>query len=73
MGAWAALFFYEYFISLSGEVKYLASRPTTSGLVLFLVNRYTTLITRVARLIQFVDWSGVSEPVADKVSIKSHR
>ena len=58
-------------MSLPEEVQYLAGRPLSGGVVLFLVNRYTTLVNRVARLIQFVNWSGFSEVEADKVSIES--
>ena len=58
-------------MNLPEEVQYLSGRPLSGGVVLFLVNRYTTLVNRVARLIQFVNWSGFSEVEADKVSIES--
>ena len=62
---------YEYCITMSEEVKFLAGRPMTAGIAVFLVNRYATLLNRLARLVQFVNWSDYSEAEADQVSIES--
>lgn len=61
-----ALAFYEYFTTLSEEVRCIWKRKFSLGSVLFFVNRYVLLLNRLARLVQLVVWTG-TEAMADTV------
>ena len=63
-----ALFFYEYFLILPDEVRYVWKMKKSIASYLFLVNRYVVLCIRGFRLVQMVSWEGRNELIADQVS-----
>ena len=51
------IFIYEYFITLSTEVKYFWGRKLTGATALFFLNRYVPLILNVLGMISFATMS----------------
>ena len=62
------LILYEYCLTFSEEVECIWRRPVSGGTVIFLLNRYVTLLYRTLRIIQLVQWTNVTEDEANKVS-----
>ncbi|KAI0090073.1 hypothetical protein BDY19DRAFT_905139 [Irpex rosettiformis] len=62
-----ALFFYEYFLILPDEVKYIWKLKKSIASYLFIVNRYVVLCVRGFRLVQMVSWEGRNEVTADEI------
>lgn len=58
----SAILFYDYFLTLPQEVQCIWGRKLSAPTVLFYVNRYGTLISRVFLIGQAITWQGVSGP-----------
>lgn len=66
-----ALFFYEYFLTLTREIQCVWLRPGSGAAYLFLLNRYIVMANRLLRLIQAVSWHGHTKVDADRVRTNS--
>ena len=62
-----ALLYYDYFLTLPAEIQCIWNRKLTLASILFLINRYATLVVRTLLIIQTVSWSHVTDNEADKV------
>lgn len=67
-----ALLVYEYYITLSDEVHYIWGKKFSVVSVLFLVNRYTTLLYRGLRTIELVQWPWLSSDYSRAQAVR-HR
>lgn len=63
------LFFYEYFLTLSREIRFIWWRKWSLASCLFLLNRYVVLCTRSIKLAQIVPWSGHHRLITETVSV----
>ena len=64
----AALFFYDYILTFSREVKYIWQRRFSGVTALFLLNRYVIMLSRTASFIQLQSWRDSTPQKADFVS-----
>ena len=62
-----ALLYYDYLLTIPAEIQCIWKRKLTLASILFLINRYATLVTRTLLIIQTVSWSHVTDDEADKV------
>ena len=59
-----ALFFHEYLITFGDEVQYYQGRSFNTAISVFVLNRYSTLVYRIASLVGLSDLSALSEEVS---------
>lgn len=63
-----ALLFYDYFLTLPDEVRCVWKGKFTGVTVLFMINRYATIVYRTLMVIQLMSWDTYPEETADTVS-----
>lgn len=62
-----ALLFYDYFLTLDREIRCVWRSKFSGVTVLFLLNRYVTLLYRVLMIVQLMSWGAFEEVTADRV------
>ncbi|OSX61290.1 hypothetical protein POSPLADRAFT_1182434 [Postia placenta MAD-698-R-SB12] len=63
------LIFYDYFLTFSREVRCIWGRKFSGATVIFMLNRYLTLVYRVLMLVDMLPWQSQPQTVANDVCI----
>ncbi|KAH9939942.1 hypothetical protein B0H21DRAFT_755571 [Amylocystis lapponica] len=67
------LLFYDYAVTFSREVKCIWGRKFTLATVLFLLNRYLTILNRILMVVDMLPWQSLPQATADKAAFTSLR
>lgn len=63
----SGLLIYDHAITLSDEIRYVWKRKASGATVIFVLNRYISLLYQLFMTIQLFTWASESEDAADKV------
>lgn len=65
----AALLLFDYLLTLSGEIKFVWGRKFSFVTVLFALNRYVTLLSKVFLFANELYWPGQTDSVRRQVCV----
>jgi len=60
------LLFYDYVVTFSREIRCIWGRKFTWATVLFVLNRYLTLLNRILMIVDMLPWQNFPQATADK-------